>query len=192
MPDFLSLSFCSCPKIGRVGAGLSSTDGAGLSIVDNSLSNLGKSIEVFSTRPDTIFGATFCALSPFHPLVDSLIQNDNALEIKVRESLFIAHSLKDDFFGPAKNLHGATYVVDLIIKSRTLDNHNVVCDIEFAHNILKDCIAKYNYLNLDDIDELKDKITTTEFMARQLVEDFEEKIHILKDSKIFYKINKKI
>ena len=103
-------------------------------------------------------------------------------EIKVRESLFVAHSLKDDFFGPAKNLHGATYVVDLIIKSRTLDNHNVVCDIEFAHNILKDCIAKYNYLNLDDIDELKDKITTTEFMARQLVDDFAEKIHILKDS----------
>ena len=73
-------------------------------------------------------------------------------EIKVRESLFIAHSLKDDFFGPAKNLHGATYVVDLIIKSRTLDNHNVVCDIEFAHNILKDCIAKYNYLNLDGVE----------------------------------------
>ena len=32
-------------------------------------------------------------------------------EIKVRDHLFIAHSLKDDFFGEAKNLHGATYAV---------------------------------------------------------------------------------
>ncbi|MEC8497204.1 MAG: leucine--tRNA ligase, partial [Pseudomonadota bacterium] len=31
------------------------------------------SLKIFTTRPDTIFGATFCALSPFHPLVDELI-----------------------------------------------------------------------------------------------------------------------
>ena len=30
-------------------------------------------LEIFTTRPDTIFGATFCALSPFHPLVDEII-----------------------------------------------------------------------------------------------------------------------
>ncbi len=36
-------------------------------------------IKIFTTRPDTIFGATFCALSPFHPLVDEIIENDNSL-----------------------------------------------------------------------------------------------------------------
>ena len=43
-------------------------------------------------------------------------------KVKVRDHLFIAHSLKDDFFGPAKNLHGATYVIDLIIASQNIDD----------------------------------------------------------------------
>ena len=37
------------------------------------------SIEVFTTRPDTIFGASFIALSPDHPLSGELAQNDPAL-----------------------------------------------------------------------------------------------------------------
>ena len=32
------------------------------------------SFEVFTTRPDTIFGMTFCVLAPEHPLVESLIE----------------------------------------------------------------------------------------------------------------------
>ena len=31
-------------------------------------------LQIFTTRPDTIFGATFCALSPFHPLVDEILE----------------------------------------------------------------------------------------------------------------------
>ena len=34
-------------------------------------------IEVFTTRPDTLFGATFMVLAPEHPLVDSLVPQGN-------------------------------------------------------------------------------------------------------------------
>ena len=42
-------------------------------------------IKIFTTRPDTIFGATFCALSPFHPLVDDIISNDETVNMEVQK-----------------------------------------------------------------------------------------------------------
>ena len=42
-------------------------------------------IKIFTTRPDTIFGATFCALSPFHPLVDEIISNDEIVNMEVQK-----------------------------------------------------------------------------------------------------------
>ena len=42
-----------------------------------------KEIKIFTTRPDTIFGATFCALSPFHPLVDKIIETDEDIKRQV-------------------------------------------------------------------------------------------------------------
>ena len=32
--------------------------------------------------------------------------------VEVRDRIMIAHSLPDPFFGPAQNMHGATFVVD--------------------------------------------------------------------------------
>ncbi len=45
----------------------------------------GKKIKIFTTRPDTIFGATFCALSPFHPLIEELIKEEKNIESQVNE-----------------------------------------------------------------------------------------------------------
>ena len=98
-------------------------------------------------------------------------------EVKVRDNLFIAHSLNNEFFGPAKNLHGATYVIDLILSSNELSSMNVVIDIGLASKLLKECINKYNYKNLDELDSLKGVITTTEFLAYQLTNDFIEKLN---------------
>ena len=97
-------------------------------------------------------------------------------EVKVKDNLFIAHSLNDEFFGPAKNLHGATYVIDLIISSKELSDKNVVIDIGLASRLLKKCIDAYNYKTLDEIESLKGFITTTEFLAYQLTNDFIEKL----------------
>ena len=38
-------------------------------------------IEVFTTRPDTLFGATFMVLSPEHPLVDALTSTDQRTKV---------------------------------------------------------------------------------------------------------------
>ena len=92
-------------------------------------------------------------------------------ELKIRDYCFIAHSLKDEFFGPAKNLHGVTYVVDLLISSKELIEKNVIIDIGLANKILKSVISQYNYRNLDDIDKFNNHITTTEYMAKQFVDD---------------------
>lgn len=53
------------------------------------LANDNDTITVFSTRPDTIFGATFLVLSPEHPLVKKLVNSDTrpAVEAYVQAAL---------------------------------------------------------------------------------------------------------
>jgi leucyl-tRNA synthetase len=44
-----------------------------------------KTVEVFSTRPDTLFGASFIALSPDHPLTEQLAAKDPKIAAFVAE-----------------------------------------------------------------------------------------------------------
>ena len=46
--------------------------------VNFGLSN-GDSLEVFTTRPDTLFGASFCAIAATHPLAQDLSKTDNRI-----------------------------------------------------------------------------------------------------------------
>lgn len=94
--------------------------------------------------------------------------------LTVRDSFMIAHSFRGERFGPAQNLHGATYVVDATFERAELDEDGLVVDIGRASEVLAAILADYDYRNLDDVDEFAGRNTTTEFLAaviqRRLVE----------------------
>lgn len=50
--------------------------------VDFSLAEHNAKIRVFTTRPDTLFGATYMVLSPEHPLVDVITTEDNRAAVQ--------------------------------------------------------------------------------------------------------------
>ena len=88
--------------------------------------------------------------------------------VEVRDHIMIAHSLAGEFFGPAQKLHGATFVVDVAFFCETLDAHDVVVDIGAAHEALKDVLKPFNYRNLDEMPEFKQKRSTTEALCRHI------------------------
>lgn len=104
--------------------------------------------------------------------------------VKIRESMMIAHSLPHPFFGPAQNVHGATFVVDVTFKSETVDEHNVVIDIGLAHQIVKETLKILDYQNLDDLEIFKGKLTTTEFVAKHVFDEITNKTSSFFNGKI--------
>lgn len=86
--------------------------------------------------------------------------------VEVRNRIMIAHSLPDPFFGPAQNLHGATYVVDVAFFREKLTEQNVVVDIGSALDVLGKTLEPLAYQNLDVLPQFKGKLTTTEFLCK--------------------------
>ena len=80
----------------------------------------------------------------------------------------IAHSLPDPYFGPASQLHGATYVVDAEFFSTSLNSYHVVLDIGYAQEVLKEVMSGLSYKNLDELPEFTNQLTTTEHLARHI------------------------
>jgi len=80
--------------------------------------------------------------------------------------VMIAHSFRGEVFGPAQRLHGATYVVDVEFKRKTLDADGIVIDIGRAIDVLRQTLSELNYRNLDEVPEFAGRNTTTEFLAQ--------------------------
>lgn len=85
--------------------------------------------------------------------------------LTVREHIMIAHSFRGAAFGPAQQLHGATYLVDTTFSRPALDANNLVVDIGLASEQLRAVLAPLNYSNLDADPALAGQNTTTEFLA---------------------------
>ena len=90
--------------------------------------------------------------------------------ITVRNNILIAHSLPGEVFGPAQNMHGATYVVDAEFFAKKVNKYNIIMDLGVVTTILAEVLKFYSYRNLDDIDEFKGIITSTEFLAKDIYE----------------------
>ena len=96
--------------------------------------------------------------------------------ITVRSHVMIAHSFRGATFGPAQQLHGATYVVDVEFRRPELDEDNVVIDIGLSSRQLEAVLGELNYRNLDELDVFQGINTTTEFLARHVFERMAEAI----------------
>ncbi|MBR2536922.1 MAG: 6-carboxytetrahydropterin synthase [Hyphomicrobium sp.] len=88
--------------------------------------------------------------------------------VEVRDRIMIAHSLPDPFFGPAQNMHGATFVVDVAFFRERLTAQNVVVDIGAALDVLAKTLSPLAYQNLDALPQFKGVLTTTEFLCRYI------------------------
>ena len=90
--------------------------------------------------------------------------------LTVRDHVMIAHSLPHPSFGPAQNLHGATYVVELTLWRDTLAAESIVIDIGEAAEVLQRALSDLNYRNLDEHPDLVGTLTTTEAVATLITE----------------------
>ena len=91
-------------------------------------------------------------------------------EVTVRDHMMVAHSLRGEVFGPARALHGATFVVDAAFAREHLDDDGIVLDIGRATEALHAILADLTYRNLDEVDSLAGLNTTTEVLAREIAD----------------------
>jgi len=90
--------------------------------------------------------------------------------VTIRDHIMIAHSLRGEVFGPAQQLHGATFVVDAAFRRAQLDEHGIVVDIGRATEALRGVLAELSYRNLDEEPALAGMNTTTEALARVIAD----------------------
>src|SRR5215469_1471929 len=88
--------------------------------------------------------------------------------LAVSDHVMIAHSFVGEIFGPAQQLHGATFTVEMEVRRAQLDADGLVCDIGRALAMLKETLAALNYRNLDELPEFRGRNTTTEFLAGEI------------------------
>src|ERR1700757_1836051 len=96
--------------------------------------------------------------------------------VTVRDHMMIAHSFRGEVFGPARRLHGATYVVDATFRRAELDADNIVVDIGRASEELRAVLSELTYRNLDDESAFAGMNTTTEALAQVVADRLADRV----------------
>jgi 6-pyruvoyl-tetrahydropterin synthase len=91
--------------------------------------------------------------------------------------MMVAHSFRGEVFGPAQQLHGATYVVDAAFRRTALDADNIVVDIGRATEELHAVLAELSYRNLDDEASFAGMNTSTEALAQVVADRLADRVH---------------
>ena len=104
------------------------------------------------------------------------MESEPLFSVTVRDHIMVAHSFRGEVFGPAQQLHGATFVVDATFSRPELDPDNIVVDIGKATEELGAVLAALNYRNLDDVEEFSGINTSTEFLAQLIADRLAERI----------------
>ena len=107
--------------------------------------------------------------------------------VKVKNQLSFSHSLKDEYFGDAKNTHHVQLNVEVVFTSDFLNQHHVVIEFSSAHQIAKGILNILEGQNLDQLPQFAGKQTTLEFLAhylhdcikREIRYDFEGPIEVV-------------
>jgi 6-pyruvoyl-tetrahydropterin synthase len=97
--------------------------------------------------------------------------------VTVRDHMMIAHSFRGEVFGPAQQLHGATFVVDATFRRPDLDADGIVVDIARAAAELNAIVSRLNLRNLDDDPDFAGMNTTTEALARYIADRLAARVH---------------
>ena len=110
--------------------------------------------------------------------------------ITVRNNILIAHSLPGEVFGPAQNMHGATYIVDAEFFAQNINKYNIIMDLGVVTDILSEVLKFYSYKNLDEVDDFKGIITSTEFLAKDIYNRICSKLksNYYNDYQLLYKL----
>ena len=95
--------------------------------------------------------------------------------VTVRDHMMIAHSFRGEVFGPAQQLHGATFVVDATFRRADVDADGIVVDIARATEVLGAIVGELNLRNLDDDPAFAGVNTTTEVLARAIADRLAER-----------------
>ena len=101
--------------------------------------------------------------------------------VEVSDQIMIAHSFRGAVFGPAQQLHGATFVVRAAFMAEALDQYGIVVDIGAAHAALKTALGPLNFRNLDELPQFKGQNTTTEFVTKYV---FDQLADLARDGKL--------
>lgn len=97
--------------------------------------------------------------------------------LTVRDHMMVAHSLRGEVFGPAQQLHGATYTVEASFRGPRLGADGVVVDIAVAATELHRVLARWHLGNLDEHPDFAGRVTTTEVLARAVADRLAEAVH---------------